>query len=133
MENNNQTKAGESYSLKDYVILNGGSSHFTVRSNEQVDETTGVCHTYFVVRFDLPGQTTKLADGREVPATLDFAFGRNTAKLHKLTPDASTDGMVKDFIKQNIKELKARLATNKQGQLCKMATIFMPAAEGEAW
>lgn len=138
---NNKTKAGESYSLKDYVVLNAGTGNFFVDRQEQQETNiqTGevIGRSYFVVRFHKQGNPTKkvMVNGaeREVEDTLDFGIAKNLVKEYGLEPSKMNRFEASRWIAQNISLLKATLATNSKGEVCKMPSIFTGRAEQSAW
>lgn len=141
MENNNKTKAGESYSLKDYVVLNAGTGSFFVDRQEQQETNiaTGevIGRSYFVVRFRKEGNPTKkvMVNGveKEVEDTIDFGIGKNLVKEYGLEPSKMNRFEARNWIASNIGILKATLAMNSKGEQCKMPSIFTGRAEGNAW
>lgn len=125
MENN--VNNGEFYSLKDFLMANNACGKFDVYING--NKETG--ETFFVVGFQLPGQTVKNAQGQDVQAHFNMAFGTQTQKDYALSPVIKTKLQVRDFILQNFSELRGSWPVKKDGSKSVMPSISMRSASGD--
>lgn len=126
MENTNVNNS-EFYSLKDFLMANNANGKFEVYINSAKE--TG--ETFFVVGFELPGQTVQNSRGQEVQARFNMAFGTQTQKDYALNPAVKTKLQVRDFILQNFSELRGSWPTKKDGQKTTLPSISMRAASGD--